>query len=161
MLTGFGKLAKTSGTPGKTQLINHFNINNNWYLADLPGFGYAKVSQKQRAKWEEMIKKYLLNRENLICCFLLVDSRHEPQNSDLENMEWFSTKGIPFVIVFTKTDKLGRTILQSNIERYTKKLSENWDPVPDHFITSSETKTGREEILDFIHQHNQNFKKTE
>lgn len=154
MLTNYGKLAKTSSTPGKTQLINHFLINGSWYLADLPGFGFAKVSKKIRQKWEQMIQNYLLNRENLICSFLLVDSRHEPQKNDMENMEWFGSKGIPFAIVFTKTDKLSSTALQSNLAFYRKKLAENWDPLPDMFITSAESKTGRDEILAFIDHYN-------
>lgn len=154
MLTNYGKLAKTSSTPGKTQLINHFLINGSWYLADLPGFGFAKVSKKIRQKWEQMILNYLLNRENLICSFLLVDSRHEPQKNDMENMEWFGSKGIPFAIVFTKTDKLSSSALQSNLAFYRKKLAENWDPLPDMFITSAESKTGRDEILGFIDHYN-------
>ncbi len=158
MLTNYGKLAKTSSTPGKTQLINHFLINGSWYLADLPGFGFAKVSKKIRQKWEQMIQNYLLNRENLICSFLLVDSRHEPQKNDMENMEWFGSKGIPFAIVFTKTDKLSSTALQSNLAFYRKKLAENWDPLPDMFITSAESKTGRDEILGFIDHYNRESK---
>lgn len=159
MLTGFGKLAKTSSTPGKTQLINHFLINNSWYLADLPGFGFAKVSKKIREKWEKMIRNYLLNRQSLVCTFLLIDSRIEPQKNDLENMEWFGNKGIPFVLVFTKTDKLGQATLQSNIAAYTKKLKEQWDPLPQVFITSSETQRGRDDILNFIQQYNQEIEK--
>jgi GTP-binding protein len=159
MLTGFGKLAKTSATPGKTQLINHFLINESWYLADLPGFGFAKVSKKMRHNWEKMIRNYLLNRENLVCTFLLVDSRHEPQKNDLENMEWFGSQGLPFVIAFTKTDKMGSTTLQSQIAAYKKKLSELWDPVPQMFITSSETKAGREDILNFIAHYNREYLK--
>jgi GTP-binding protein len=159
MLTGFGKLAKTSATPGKTQLINHFLINESWYLADLPGFGFAKVSKKMRHNWEKMIRNYLLNRENLVCTFLLVDSRHEPQKNDLENMKWFGSQGLPFVIAFTKTDKMGSTTLQSQIAAYKKKLSELWDPVPQMFITSSETKAGREDILNFIAHYNREYLK--
>jgi len=154
MITGFSSLAKTSATPGKTQLINHFLINQAWYLADLPGYGFAKVSKKDRARWEQMIKNYLINRSNLICTFLLIDSRHEPQKIDLENMEWFGSKGIPFVLVFTKADKLGITRLSANIAGYKKMLSENWDPLPDMFITSAEKKEGREELLGFIHHYN-------
>lgn len=157
MLTEFGKLAKTSSTPGKTQLINHFLINENWYLADLPGFGYAKASKKMRHQWGNMIQNYLLNRQNLICSFLLVDSRHEPQKNDIENMEWFGSKGLPFAIIFTKTDKLGSATLQSNVAFYRKKLAENWDPLPDMFISSSEKKTGRTEILSFIDHYNREF----
>lgn len=159
MLTSYGKLAKTSSTPGKTQLINHFLINGTWYLADLPGFGYARVSKKIRQKWEPMIQNYLLNRENLVCSFLLVDSRHEPQKNDIENMEWFGSKGLPFAIIFTKTDKLSSTALQSNLAFYRKKLAENWDPLPDMFISSAEKKTGRDEILGFIDHYNKEAKK--
>ena len=159
MLTGYGKLAKISSTPGKTQLINHFLINDSWYLADLPGFGFAKVSKKLRYKWEKMIRNYLLNRENLVCTFLLVDSRHEPQKNDIENMEWFGSKGLPFVIVFTKTDKMGSSTLHSNIAVYRKRLSELWDPLPQIFITSAETKAGRDDILNFIARYNSEYLK--
>ncbi len=159
MITGYGKLAKTSATPGKTQLINHFLINGSWYLADLPGFGFAKVSKKQRSNWEQMIKNYLVHRENLVCTFLLVDSRHEPQKNDLENMEWFGSKGLPFVIVFTKADKLSSTALQSNMAHYRKKLSETWDPLPEIFITSAQNKNGKKEILQFISHYNKTYSK--
>lgn len=157
MLTGHGKLAKISATPGKTRLINHFIINSTWYLTDLPGFGFAKVSKKMRADWEKMIRNYLLKRENLICTFLLIDSRLEPQKNDLENMEWFGKQGLPFVITFTKSDKLGSSKLQSNIAAYKKKLAEEWEPLPRIFITSAENKTGREEILDFIAYFNESY----
>lgn len=157
MLTGFGKLAKISATPGKTRLINHFLINNSWYLTDLPGFGFAKVSKKMRAEWEKMIRNYLLKRENLICTFLLIDSRLEPQKNDLENMEWFGEQGLPFVIAFTKSDKMGSTKIQSNIAAYKKKLAEQWEPLPRIFITSAETRTGRDEILDFIDHFNEAY----
>jgi GTP-binding protein len=158
MLTRHSKLAKTSSTPGKTQLINHFLINQSWYLADLPGFGFAKVSKKTKEKWDKMIRDYLIKRENLICSFLLIDSRLEPQKIDLENLQFFGEKGLPFAIVFTKADKLSSTVLQSNIARYKKKLSELWDPLPTIFISSSEKNAGREEILEFIHVHNKRSK---
>lgn len=157
MLTGYGKLAKISATPGKTRLINHFLINNSWYLTDLPGFGFAKVSKKMRAEWEKMIRNYLLKRENLVCTFLLIDSRLEPQKNDLENMEWFGEQGLPFVIAFTKSDKMGSTKIQSNIAAYKKKLTEQWEPLPPIFITSAETRTGRDEILDFIDHFNEAY----
>lgn len=157
MLTRHSKLAKTSSTPGKTQLINHFLINQSWYLADLPGFGFAKVSKKIREKWQQMIQNYLLHREQLVCSFLLIDSRLEPQKNDMENLEWFGKKGLPFAIIFTKTDKLSTTALQSNISNYKKKLSELWDPLPKIFISSSEKNLGREEILDFIHYYNKQY----
>lgn len=159
MLTGYSKLAKTSSTPGKTQLINHFLINDSWYIADLPGFGFAKVSKKIKGTWEKMIQNFLLNRENLICTFLLIDSRLEPQKNDLENMEWFASKGLPFVLIFTKADKLGSTTLQSSIAAYKKKLKEQWDPLPQYFISSSEKKEGRVDILNFIEEYNAEFKK--
>lgn len=157
MLTGYNKLAKISSTPGKTQLINHFLINDSWYLADLPGFGFAKVSKKLRANWEKMIQNYLLHRENLVCTFLLVDSRHEPQKNDLQNMEWFGTKGLPFVVVFTKSDKLGTSSLQANLASYKKILSQSWEPLPEIFLTSAEKATGRDEILGFIDKYNKEF----
>jgi GTP-binding protein len=128
MLTGYGKLAKISTTPGKTQLINHFLINNSWYLTDLPGFGFAKVSKKQKSSWEKMIREYLLKRENLVSTFLLVDSRHLPLKNDLDFMEWMGESQIPFVIVFTKADKPGKTELESTLAKYRKKLSENGNP---------------------------------
>jgi GTP-binding protein len=154
MLTGHSKLAKISATPGKTQLINHFIINNSWYLTDLPGFGFAKVSKKLKENWEKMIRNYLLKRENLVCTFLLVDSRHGPQKNDLEFMEWMGASHIPFVIVFTKTDKTGKAKLDANLATYRKTLSEQWEPLPDMFISSSEKNTGKEEILDFIDRCN-------
>jgi GTP-binding protein len=157
MIAQYGKIAKTSSTPGKTQLINHFLINQSWYLADLPGIGYAKVSQKIRGKWEKMIQNYLQKRENLVCSLILVDSRHEPQKNDMELLAWHGEKGLPFVLVFTKTDKLGSTQLKDNIDFYNKKLSEMWDPLPQSFLTSAEKKTGREEILKFIDQCNKEY----
>ena len=155
MLTGHSKLAKTSSTPGKTQLINHFLINNSWFLTDLPGFGFAKVSKKDKSKFIGMISGYLKNRENLICTFLLVDSRHEPRKNDLEFMKWLGTSQIPFAIVFTKGDKPGKTKLEANVAYYRKKLAESWDPVPEIFVTSSESHSGRDEILKFIEKYNQ------
>ncbi len=154
MITGFGKLAKTSATPGKTQLINHFLINNSWFLTDLPGFGFAKVPKKIKSSWEQMIRNYLLKRENLACTFLLIDVRLEPQKNDLEFIEWMGGKQIPFVIIFTKSDKLGNTKLETHITSYKKKLSESWEPLPDIFISSSEDKRGKEEVLEFIEQCN-------
>jgi len=157
MITGVKKLAKTSTTPGKTQLINHFIINESWYLADLPGFGYAKISKETRAKWGKMINGYLLKRETLLNTFMLIDSRIEPQRSDLEFMEWMGTNEIPFVIVFTKTDKLKRGELAENLECYKKKLNESWEELPLIILSSSSTKTGREEILNFIEETNALF----
>jgi len=154
MLTGRSKLAKTSSFPGKTQLINHFIINNNWYLVDLPGYGWAKVSKESREKWLKMIRAYLQNRQNLACVFLLIDSRHEPQQSDLDFIQLLGSMGVPFVLVFTKTDKQSLNKNQEAVAAYKKKLLETWEELPTLFITSSEEKKGREEILDFIESVN-------
>lgn len=154
MLTGRSKLAKTSATPGKTMLINHFLINNEWYLVDLPGYGYAKRSKKDKDKLEVMISSYILKREQMINLFLLIDCRHEPQKIDLEFMEWLGENGVPFSIVFTKSDKLGGGKLKQNISFYLKELKKQWEELPPYFITSSENKTGRQEILDYIEQIN-------
>lgn len=154
MLTGRSKLAKTSATPGKTMLINHFLINNEWYLVDLPGYGYAKRSKKDKDKLEVMISSYILKREQMINLFLLIDCRHEPQKIDLEFMEWLGENGVPFSIVFTKADKLGGGKLKQNISFYLKELKKQWEELPPYFITSSENKTGRQEILDYIEQIN-------
>lgn len=155
MLTGQKGLAKTSSLPGKTQLINHFLINNEWYLVDLPGYGYAKVSKTARATWGKMIGFYLRQRENLACVFVLIDSRHPPLAPDLEFIEMLGQEGVPFVLVFTKTDKQSGSRTQQNVVDYLRKLSETWDEVPRHFITSAEDKTGREEVLAFIADVNQ------
>lgn len=151
-------LAKTSGKPGKTQLINHFLINTDYFFADLPGYGYAKVSKKDRVKFKDFSMKYLQLRPNLMCLFILIDSRHSPQKIDLDFMEYCSTKEIPFVICFTKADKLKKQVLEKNIESYENKLLENWEETPIHFITSSVDKTGNKELLSFIQQTNQLFK---
>ncbi|QJX48401.1 YihA family ribosome biogenesis GTP-binding protein [Hymenobacter taeanensis] len=154
MLTGHKGLAKTSSLPGKTQLINHFLINNEWYLVDLPGYGYAKVSKEARVKWGRMINYYLHKRENLACVFVLLDSRHPPQAVDLDFMETLGSGGIPFVMVFTKADKLSGSRAQQNVVDYLRKMEETWDEVPRHFITSAEEKLGREEVLGFIEEVN-------
>lgn len=154
MLSGYSKLAKISGNPGKTRLINHFIINNDWYLVDLPGYGFAKVSKTERKKFELFIRKYILKRENLYCIFLLIDSRHEPQAIDLEFMDWLGENQIPFVIVFTKTDKLNKTEFENFQNNYTAKMLETWDEVPKMFVTSAETGFGKEDLLDFIDQVN-------
>ncbi|TGE26101.1 YihA family ribosome biogenesis GTP-binding protein [Hymenobacter aquaticus] len=154
MLTGQKGMAKTSSQPGKTQLINHFLINENWYLVDLPGYGYAKVSKDARATWGKMINYYLRNRENLACVFVLIDSRHEPLAPDLEFMEMLGSEGIPFVMVFTKADKQSTARTQQNISAYLQKMQQTWDELPRHFITSAEEKTGREEVLSFIEEIN-------
>lgn len=159
MLTGKKSLAKTSGKPGKTQLINHFIINDLWYLVDLPGYGYASVSKDSRAKWDRMINYYILNRENLMCLFLLVDSRLEPQKIDIEFMEWLGQNNIPFIIVFTKIDKLSKTHYEKNITHYKNEILKTWEELPTLFFTSSITEDGKKEILDFIEETNKGFKK--
>jgi GTP-binding protein len=150
-------LAKTSGKPGKTQLINHFIINKEWYLVDLPGFGYAKISKTKRAEFHDMISEYLLNRTSLMCLFVLIDSRHKPQDIDKEFMQWLSEKGIPFVMVFTKVDKIGKVVLAKNIGTYKAEMLKAWGELPQIFITSAEKKTGTKEICDFIEQLNPQF----
>ena len=150
MLTGKNGLAKTSATPGKTVLINHFIINGGWYIVDLPGYGYARRGMKQRDELQRMITGYILNREQMMNLFLLIDSRHEPQRIDLEFIEWLGENGIPFSIVFTKADKLSKGKLAGNVKHYLSELSKQWEELPPHFITSSETKQGREELLDYI-----------
>lgn len=154
MLTGFNSLAKVSGRPGKTRLINHFLINKEWYLVDLPGYGFAQVAKSEREKWEKFIRKYLAQRENLFCVFVLVDSRHEPQKNDLSFMEWLGENSIPFVIVFTKTDKLGKQAMKEFQDNYAQKMLETWDELPDMFASSADTGAGRDEILDFIQRVN-------
>lgn len=154
MLANNNKLAKTSGTPGKTQLINHFIINDEWYLVDLPGYGYAKTPKNVRAKFDTMIRNYILKRENMICLFVLIDSRHEPLKIDLEFMEWLGENGIPFVMVFTKVDKLTKTEQANCVVRYAKVMEENWTSMPRTFLTSAETRLGREELLDYIGELN-------
>ena len=150
MLTGREHLAKTSATPGKTILINHFLINKEWFLVDLPGYGYAKRGMKQRDELQRMITGYILRREQMMNLFLLIDARHEPQRIDLEFIEWLGENGIPFSIVFTKADKLSKGKLAGNIKHYLSELSKQWEELPPHFITSSETKQGKEEVLSYI-----------
>ena len=150
-------LAKTSGKPGKTQLINHFKINNNWFLVDLPGYGYASTSKTNREKFKSMINKYLVNRSNLICLFVLLDIRHKAQNIDLDFMQKMGKEEIPFAMVFTKSDKISQTQIIKNIKQYKQEMLENWEFLPDIFITSSEKKIGMNEILTFIEKYNQSF----
>lgn len=157
MLTDNKKLAKTSGKPGKTQLINHFIINSEWYLVDLPGYGYAKVSKSSREKWEKFISEYLTKRENLLNVFVLLDSRLEPQKIDLEFMNWCGEKQIPFSMVFTKIDKISSSSLQKNLARYKKEMLKYWDELPPVFTTSSESNFGKEKILNYIEQINSAF----
>jgi GTP-binding protein len=149
-LTGKKGLAKTSSTPGKTQLINHFIINESWYLVDLPGYGYAKVSQTERLKWEKMINDYLMNRDKLFCTFVLVDSRLEPQLIDIEFINYMGESGIPFAIIFTKTDKLTKNELSKSLAQYKKKLLDWWEELPPLFVTSAEKGNGKEEVLEYI-----------
>lgn len=150
MLTDNKKLAKTSGRPGKTQLINHFEINEAWYLVDLPGYGYAKTSKMNRFKWTKFIEEYLRTRENLMNTFVLIDSRLEPQKIDQEFMNWLGHNQIPFSMVFTKTDKLSSSALQKNMAKYKKEMLKYWEELPPVFITSSESKLGRENLLNYI-----------
>ena len=150
MLTGRKGLAMTSQKPGKTQLINHFIINDAWYLVDLPGYGYARLSKDGREKLKKMIEDYTLERKELICLFVLVDARHDPQKIDLEFIEWLGEEGVPFALVFTKADKLTKGKLAANIEGYKARLRQQWEELPPLFITSSEERLGREELLDYI-----------
>ena len=157
MLTQRKQLAKTSATPGKTITINHFIINNNWYLVDLPGYGFAKRSQKERDLWSKMLKDYLRKRRNLICTFVLIDIRIKPQKIDLDFINQLGEDGIPFVIVFTKADKLSQRQADMNVAAYKNTLLETWEELPEIFVTSSESKTGREELLSFIEENNKLF----
>lgn len=152
MLTSKKGLAKTSGTPGKTQLINHFLINEHWYLVDLPGYGYAKVSRSQRSSFERFISDYLTKRETLYNIFVLLDARLEPQKIDLEFMNWCGEKGLPFSMVFTKIDKLSSTALQKNLAKYKKEMLKFWAELPPVFTTSSESGFGKEPLLNYIEQ---------
>ncbi len=166
MLTGRKDLAKISGKPGKTQLINHFSISPAgskedvaWYLVDLPGYGYAKVSKTLKAEFQKIILPFLENRESLMCVFVLIDVRHEPQEIDMEFMEKLGTKGIPFIMVFTKADKLKPEALKSKVEKYNSKMLESWEVLPEQFITSSTKSQGRVEILEFINVTNELFQR--
>ena len=153
-------LAKTSGKPGKTQLINHFKINDSWFLVDLPGYGYASTSKTNREMFKEMINKYLLNRKNLICLFVLLDIRHNPQSIDLEFMGKMGQEKIPFVMVFTKSDKISQTQISKNIKLYKTEMLKQWEYLPDMFITSSENQNGISDILKFIEEYNEEFNPT-
>lgn len=150
MLMQRKNLAKTSGRPGKTQLINHFLINDNWYLVDLPGYGYARVSKKDKKTFQKFITQYFQKRKQLVLGFVLIDCRHEPQPIDLEFMQWLGENQLPFAIVFTKADKLKPNALKANIEAYQKKLLETWETIPTYFITSSSKGYGRDQLLDYI-----------
>jgi len=150
MLMGRKDLAKTSGKPGKTQLINHFKINDTWFLVDLPGYGYAKISKKKRTIFQYFIENYFKEREQLVCTFVLIDSRHDPQKIDLEFMKFLGNNQIPFCIVFTKADKLGSSKLNKQIVSYKKKLLNTWETLPSSFITSSSSGLGKDDFLNFI-----------
>jgi GTP-binding protein len=155
MLTNNKSLAKTSSRPGKTQLINHFLINKNWFLVDLPGYGYAKVSKSIKAVFQKFITAYFEKREQLVCAFVLIDSRHEAQKIDVEFINYLGESGIPFCIIFTKADKLGKTQVQKNIAAFKKHLlANNWEEMPNYFVTSSEDKTGRDEVLNYLDELN-------
>lgn len=154
MLTNNHRLAKTSATPGKTLLINHFLINREWYLVDLPGYGFAKRSKKEVQKLDQMIRGYILQRQQLVNVFVLVDIRLEPQKIDLEFMEWLGQSSIPFSIVYTKADKLSTLKVRNNVAVYEQKMLETWEEMPPSFITSAEKKQGRDEVLDYIAQIN-------
>lgn len=158
MLTRHNKLAMTSSMPGKTLLINHFIVNDEWYLVDLPGYGYAKRSKKQNEQLEHIISSYILDREQMSNLFVLIDSRHAPQKIDLEFFEWLGENGVPFSIVFTKADKLTKTALASNVEAYKTRLLEEWEELPPIFITSSESAMGRDELLEYIFDINDSLK---
>ncbi len=154
MLTGRKGLAMTSATPGKTMLINHFLINKRWYLVDLPGYGYAKRGQKGQEQIQHIIQSYILQRAQMTCLFVLIDSRLDPQPIDLAFIEWLGENGVPFALVFTKADKLKGGKLKSNIAGYMRQLQEQWEELPPYFVTSSESKAGRQELLDYIEQIN-------
>lgn len=158
MLTRKPKLAMTSATPGKTLLINHFLINKQWYLVDLPGYGYAARGKKQVEKIQRIIEDYILQREQLVNLFVLIDIRHDPQKIDLEFIEWLGENGVPFSIIFTKADKLSGGKAKANVKAYMEKLAEQWEELPPHFISSSENKTGRDEILNYIESINSSLK---
>ena len=157
MLTNQRKLAMTSATPGKTLLINHFLINNEWYLVDLPGYGYAKRSKSQHEQLQHIISDYVLGREQMTLLFVLIDSRHEPQKIDLEFFQWLGENGVPFSIIFTKADKLTRSKLAENVAAYKRRLLEDWEELPPVFITSSETAFGRDEVLLYIDEVNKSL----
>lgn len=159
MLTDNKKLAKTSGRPGKTQLINHFIVNEEWYLVDLPGYGYAKTSKENRFKWTKFIERYLRERENLLNTFVLIDARLEPQKIDVEFLNWCGHNQIAFSMVFTKIDKLSSSALQKNIAQYKKEMLKTWEELPPVFLTSSESKFGREKLLNYIGEINQFYSK--
>ncbi len=156
MISGLKALAKVSGTPGKTQLINHFEINESWYLVDLPGYGYAKTSKSNREVFSEMITKYIMNRDTMHCLFVLIDSRHEPQAIDTTFINWLGSNQVPFALVFTKADKLSSSALNSSISKYKKHLYKTWEDLPTIFTCSAVTRIGRDDILSYIDSINKN-----
>ena len=164
MLCNINKLARVSNTPGRTRNVEHFRVEGTlgsgrpWMLADLPGYGFAKTSKTERAAWEQMIHIYLRERPNLQCVFLLVDARHEPQRNDLDMVQWLGNNGIPFVLVFTKADKLGRPAVDANVAAFKRALSSTWETMPSVFVTSSEKSLGRDELLNFIEEINAGWK---
>lgn len=155
MLVGVKGLAKTSSTPGKTQLLNYFIINEKWFLVDLPGYGFAKVSRSEREKWEKRLYEYLKKRDNLYCVFVLVDSRLEPQRSDLEMINWLGENQVPLAIIFTKADKMKPKALEESVEVWKKTLLEDWTDLPTMIITSAENKNGKDEVLAFIGKYSE------
>ncbi|GBF20951.1 MULTISPECIES: ribosome biogenesis GTP-binding protein YihA/YsxC [Arenibacter] len=158
MLTQRKSLAKTSGRPGKTQLINHFKINENWFLVDLPGYGYARVSKKDKKTFQKYITDYFIERQQLVCAFILIDIRHEPQKVDMEFLEWMGENQIPFCMIFTKADKLKPKAIENHVNAYIKELLEGvWEEAPNYFVTSSTNGMGQEELLSFIDELNTNF----
>ena len=162
MLTNHKNLAKTSGKPGKTQLINHFKINSNWFLVDLPGYGYARVSKKTKEVFQQFITDYFERREQLVCAFVLIDIRHEAQQIDLEFIEYLGETEVPFCIVFTKADKIAKTKIEAHVAAYRKQLlANNWEEMPQHFVTSATESTGKENILQFIDEVNQEVFKSQ
>lgn len=159
MLTNNKNLAKTSGTPGKTQLINHFGIDDRWYMVDLPGYGFAKVGKKLKSSWESMIKTYLTQRKNLVATFVLIDSRLSPQKIDLEFILWCAENEVPIVLAFTKADKLAKSTIQTNVYKFLDATKEIFEEPPLYFVTSSEKATGKEELLEFIKENTEAFYK--
>ena len=159
MVTNNQKLAKTSGTPGKTQLINHFIINKSWYIVDLPGYGFAKVSQRDRRRWEQMIENYLRKRENLVNIFVLLDSRHAPQKIDLDFVNQLGEWQIPFSLIFTKADKETQRVVAANVKAFLNAMRKDWEFLPAHFVTSAIKKLGRDKLLKSIGDMNENYKK--
>tara|TARA_B100000427_G_C15289813_1_gene499177 strand:+ start:62 stop:658 length:597 start_codon:yes stop_codon:yes gene_type:complete len=157
LLANHKNLAKISGKPGKTKLINHYIVNNQWYLVDLPGFGYAQISKSTRAGFEKMIQNYLLKRTNLMCLFFLIDCRHKPQKKDQDFMKWLAINKIAFVIIFTKVDKINKNILKKNINFYKSEMLKDWQEVPEIFITSAKQKIGTKDIINFIQNTNKLF----